>query len=160
MWNSVINFFAHSTISRRCCHWIDVYPETTTIVCSEVRRGVAGIVTRLGCHAPLWQWTCVSFCILVVCCMRLLWRTVSLSIGRRWIAMTLDPFRKRRTAQILLRSYHWDPLKLRYKWLNVKVIVNSPNLHSYAGNTILYYSFTTNKQWSSKYAHRRWTVTL
>lgn len=106
---------------------LDVYPETTTTVCSEVRRthggSVTGIVTRLlvDCCAPHSQdsdsslrsvfssrrafirhTNRVSFAIIVTHRIARAGRTVSLSIGRRWIAMTLDPFRKRRMAQIFL----------------------------------------------------------
>lgn len=69
-----------------------MYPETTTIVCSEVRRSrggsVTGIVTRLDCPAPHSQDSdsslrsvtvnvcsrhgVVSFGILIVCRLRLL----------------------------------------------------------------------------------------
>lgn len=71
---------------------LDVYPETTTIVCSEVRRSrggsVTGIVTRLDCRAQHLQDSysslrsvtvnvcsrhgVVSLGILIVCCLRLL----------------------------------------------------------------------------------------
>lgn len=179
MWNSVINFFAHSAIPSRCFHWIvrRLVKDSTCIrrlqrPCVVKCAGLTGIVTRLllDCCAPHSQdsdsllrsvfssrrafirhTNRVSFAIIVTHRIARAGRTVSLSIGRRWIAITLDPFRKRRMAQILLWSYHWEPLKLHYKWLNVKVIVNSTNLHSYAGTIILYYSFTTNKQCSSKY---------
>lgn len=105
---------------------LDVYRETTTFVCSEVRRSrggsVTGIVTSLDCHAPHLQFVkecdservfssrrgfirhtnCVLFAIIVT-------HLIARAVPSRYQKVDCDDLRsirKRRMAQILLRSYH------------------------------------------------------